>query len=66
MLATLSVRGRAPMTGYDRDRFGQAWLDADRNGCDTRSDQLRRHLHQIVLRPGTNGCVVASGVLDDP
>jgi hypothetical protein len=66
LLATLVVRGRAPMTGFDRDRFGQAWLDADRNGCDTRSDQLRRYLRQIVLRPGTNGCVVASGVLDDP
>ena len=33
------------MTGYDRDRFGQAWLDADRNGCDTRNDMLRRDLH---------------------
>ncbi len=66
LLATLRVRGRAPMTGYDRDRFGQAWLDADRNGCDTRSDQLRRSLREIVLRPGTNGCVVASGILDDP
>ena len=54
------------MTGYDRDRFGQPWLDADRNGCDTRSDQLRRYLHKIVLRPGTNGCIVASGVLEDP
>jgi len=64
LLATLVVRGRAPMTGYNRDRFGQAWLDADRNGCDTRSDQLRRYLRQIVLRPGTNGCIVASGVLD--
>ncbi len=54
------------MTGYDRDRFGQAWLDADRNGCDTRSDLLRRYLRQIALRSGTNGCVVASGILDDP
>jgi hypothetical protein len=66
LLATLLVRGRAPMTGYDRDRFGQAWLDADRNGCDTRSDELRRYLRHIVLRPGTNGCVVVSGILDDP
>ena len=66
LLATLVVRGRAPMTGYNRDRFGQAWLDADRNGCDTRSDQLRRYLRHVVLRPGTNGCIVASGVLDDP
>lgn len=25
VLATLPVKGRAPMTGYDRDQFGQAW-----------------------------------------
>jgi hypothetical protein len=65
-LATLTVKGRAPMTGYDRERFGQAWLDADRNGCDTRNDVLRRDLHPYRLDSGTNGCVVLSGVLDDP
>jgi hypothetical protein len=54
------------MTGYDRARFGQAWLDADRNGCDTRNDVLRRDLQSVVLKPGTNGCVVVSGVLADP
>lgn len=65
-LATLAVKGRAPMTGYDRDRFGAAWLDTDRNGCDTRNDVLRRDLSHRVLVPGTHGCVVSSGVLDDP
>ena len=35
-LATLTVKGRAPMTGYSRDQFGPAWADVDRNGCDTR------------------------------
>ncbi len=54
------------MTGYDRDRFGQAWLDADRNGCDTRNDMLRRDLESMTLKPGTNGCVVLTGVLADP
>ena len=43
-LATLPVKGRAPRTGYDRDLFGQAWADVDRNGCDTRNDILRRDL----------------------
>ncbi|WAH97778.1 DUF3761 domain-containing protein [Arthrobacter sp. MMS18-M83] len=42
LLATLPVKGRAPMTGYDRDQFGQAWADVDRNGCDTRNDILNR------------------------
>lgn len=63
-LGLLAVKGRAPMTGYDRDRFGPAWLDADRNGCDTRNDVLGEHLAEITLE--SNGCVVASGAYDDP
>ncbi len=36
-LDALAVKGRAPMTGYQRvKRFGKAWADVDRNGCDTR------------------------------
>ncbi|MBV9831280.1 MAG: HNH endonuclease, partial [Marmoricola sp.] len=66
LVATLPVRGRGPMTGYSRERFGQAWLDADRNGCDTRDDLLRRDLHAVTVRAGTHGCVVTSGILDDP
>jgi hypothetical protein len=66
VLATLPVKGRAPMTGYTREEFGQAWLDADRNGCDTRNDVLRRDVTGAVLDPRTHGCVVLSGVLHDP
>jgi hypothetical protein len=66
LLAGLVVRGRAPMTGYDRDEFGQAWLDADRNGCDTRNDILNRDLRRIVRKPGTGSCVVLEGTLPDP
>ena len=65
-LGRLSVKGRAPMTGYDRDRFGPAWLDADRNGCDTRNDVLRAGLTHADIEPGTHGCVVLSGDLADP
>ncbi len=36
-LATIDVKGRAPKTGYDRDQFGDGWLDPDRNGCDARN-----------------------------
>ena len=53
VLATLPVKGRAPKTGYDRDQFGQAWTDVDRNGCDTRNDILRRDLTRHRLKPGT-------------
>jgi hypothetical protein len=65
-LAHLAVKGRAPMTGYTREEFGQAWLDADRNGCDTRNDILGRDVVGRVYKPGTGGCVVLSGVLHDP
>ena len=65
-LRNLRVAGRAPMTGYDRARFGQAWLDADRNGCDTRNDVLRRDLRPFSLDPDTGGCVVLRGALVDP
>jgi uncharacterized protein DUF1524 len=66
LLAALPVKGRAPMTEYSRAEFGQAWADVDRNGCDTRNDILRRDLIQLVIKPGTNGCVVLAGVLQDP
>lgn len=65
-LDTLVVKGRAPRTGYDRDEFGQAWADVDRNGCDTRNDVLRRDLVDLTLKPGTRDCVVLRGTLDDP
>ncbi len=61
-MATLRVKGRAPMTGYDRDQFGQAWLDTNRNGCDTRNDILARDL----TARATRHCVVESGTLQDP
>ena len=63
-LSLLPVKGRAPMTGYDRDRYGQAWLDADRNGCDTRNDILGQHLDAVSLE--SNGCVVTAGSYEDP
>jgi hypothetical protein len=65
-LAGLAVKGRAPKTGYDRDAFGPAWADVDRNGCDTRNDILKRDLREETFRPGTHDCVVLTGVLDDP
>jgi hypothetical protein len=65
LLAALPVKGRAPKTGYDRALFGQAWLDVDRNGCDTRNDMLKRDLTGITF---TNSvpCKVQSGTLADP
>jgi hypothetical protein len=62
----LAVKGRGPMTGYSRTRFGEAWADVNGNGCDTRDDILRRDLRQKTLRAGTHGCVVTSGRIVDP
>src|SRR3712207_4847441 len=65
-LADVEVRGRAPRTGYEREQFGDGWVDTDRNGCDTRNDVLARDLTGEAFRPGTNDCVVVSGTLADP
>ena len=70
-LNTLEIKGRAPKTGYDRDLFGERWTDDvaveyGRNGCDTRNDILRRDLVDVVIKPGTDGCAVLSGILNDP
>jgi hypothetical protein len=62
VLATLPIKGRAPKTGYDRDQYGPAWYDVDRNGCDTRNDILRL---QLTFR-GDDGCIVEFGHLEDP
>ncbi|MHA7303260.1 HNH endonuclease family protein [Pseudarthrobacter sp. MDT1-22] len=64
-LETISVKGRAPKTGYTREEFGPAWADIDRNGCDTRNDILARDLDGETFKPGTQNCVVTTGTLAD-
>ncbi|EPD56781.1 MULTISPECIES: HNH endonuclease family protein [Streptomyces] len=62
---SLTVKGRAPKTGYARDRFGTAWADTDSNSCDTRDDILKRDLADVKFTGGT--CKVSYGVLEsDP
>ncbi len=65
-LASVEVRGRAPRTGYERDHFGDGWVDTDRNGCDTRNDVLARDLTGETFEPGTRDCIVRTGTLADP
>src|SRR5690606_17678266 len=72
------VEARRSAPGYDRDCgsghacvFGPAWSDdidvpGGHNGCDTRNDALRRDLTEVVLKPGTQDCVVLTGLLVDP
>jgi len=59
----LTVKGRAPKTGYTREQFGSGWVDIDRNGCDTRNDELGLRLTNKTMS-GT--CKVLSGDLQDP
>lgn len=65
-LQDLVIKGRAPMTGYERDDFGYREEDTDGNGCDVRNDVLRRDLDDLTIKQGTNGCVVESGTLEGP
>ncbi len=63
-LDAMPVRDPGPDEGYTRERFGRAWADVDRNGCDTRNDVLARDLTDVRLAP--DGCVVLAGTLVDP
>ncbi|MDN0200872.1 HNH endonuclease family protein [Streptomyces sp. S.PNR 29] len=71
LISKLSTKGRGPKTGYERDKFGYAWMDtADgvplaRNGCDTRNDLLKRDGQDVRFRAGSD-CVVVSMKLHDP
>jgi hypothetical protein len=66
-LAGLPVVELAHEVAYDRTTdFGPAWADVDHNGCGTRDDVLRRDLTALRARPGTHGCVIVAGLLDDP
>ena len=59
----LKVREMAADTGYDRIKdFGDAWIDVDGNGCDTRNDILRRDFSSITR---TDGCLIYRGVIRD-
>lgn len=60
-LETVSVKGRASKTGYERSEFGDGWSTV--NGCSTRNIILYRDLEDAVLG---DGCVVVSGKLQDP
>ncbi|MGH7218052.1 MAG: HNH endonuclease family protein [Candidatus Microsaccharimonas sp.] len=60
-LEKITVKGRAPKTGYERSQFGNGWSVV--NGCSTRNIILYRDLENTVV---DEKCVVVSGVLQDP
>ncbi|MGW7422401.1 HNH endonuclease family protein [Streptomyces sp. NPDC054813] len=72
VIEKVATKGRGPKTGYERDKFGYAWMDSApggipfaHNGCDSRNDLLKRDGEKVRFRTGSN-CVVASMTLHDP
>lgn len=64
LLATLHVAPWASVPAYQRTAdFGEAWIDVDHNGCDTRDDMLKRDLTSVTM---SGSCKVMTGVLADP
>ncbi|MFE9737037.1 hypothetical protein [Streptomyces sp. NPDC006477] len=55
---TLTVKGRAPKTGYEREKFGRAWADVDGNGCGTRVISMLRAVMDLFSQrmQGVVGC----------
>lgn len=63
LLTQLPVKP-AQVGGYQRSaNFGDAWIDVDRNGCDTRNDILNRDLTNLT-KSGT--CKVLTGSFTSP
>ena len=62
ILAQLAVKGRAPMTGYSRAKFGGSWSVP--GGCDMRNQILRRDLTELEI--AKDGCKIERGKLADP
>ncbi|QCD56360.1 HNH endonuclease [Streptomyces hawaiiensis] len=72
LIDKVATKGRGPRTGYEREKFGYAWMDSaprdvpfSHNGCDTRNDLLKRDGEELRFRSGSD-CVVTSLTLHDP
>lgn len=65
-VALLEVGDRDVSAAFAVEAFGARFADTDGNGCDTRNDALTRSMSGVSFRPGTNDCVVLTGLLADP
>jgi hypothetical protein len=61
-LEEIPVKGRAPKTGYDREKFSDGWGEV--NNCSMREQILLRDLTSTRL--DEDGCRILSGTLNDP
>lgn len=70
-LDQLSVKGRAPKTGYSRSQFGKQWddnvdVELGHNNCPTNEDIKARDFTNVTYVHTSPQCEVKSGVLNDP
>lgn len=72
VIEKVATKGRGPKTGYERDKFGYAWMDSApggipfaHNGCDSRNDLLKRDGESVRFKAGSD-CVAISMTLHDP
>lgn len=63
VLGKLTIKGRAPKTGYTRAQFGDGWAEA--GNCNVRNAVLARDLTEVQTRSAAD-CTVTSGTLHDP
>lgn len=62
-LQALPIKPLDHTNDYKRTKFGTAWADVDKNGCDTRNDILARDLTSIAK---SGNCTVQTGTFADP
>ncbi len=62
VLQQISVKGRAPKTGYSRSLFSDGWGNI--GGCDVRNFILARDMTNVRFVIDT--CKISSGLLNDP
>ena len=65
-LGSLMVAPSSSGAGYSRAQFGDGWIDADHDGCDTREEVLIAESLEPPVVSRIGGCAVASGRWLDP
>ena len=65
-LGSLLVAPSSSGAGYSRAQFGDGWIDADHDGCDTREEVLIAESLEPPVVSRIGGCAVASGRWLDP
>ena len=64
VLEKLAVKGRAPKTGYSREKFYDTWPNIE--GCSLRQHIIKRELGDTAVISKDDNCSVISGEYDEP